>query len=282
MTNTKELINRCEKRYNEVLERVVSEVIAKKKIFVMVTGASCAGKTTTTKKLREYFAESGVHAETISLDDFYVGRDKTPLGPDGKPDFETIKSLDLPLLDSVMSDLAAGRTVRVPRFDFETGRRSDEYEELSLDPGEVVIIEGLHALNPLLFEHVDVSLAYRVYLHAEAENYDVKLLRRIVRDKNYRGYRDAVITFDMWDNVLRGEKLYIKPYADDADIRINTFFEYETRLLSPEGCALLDAVDAGSRYKPQADALKKVIDGLEPIPYSMVPEDSLMVEFVKI
>ncbi len=282
MTDTKELINRCEKRYNDVLKRVVSEVIAAKKIFVMVTGASCAGKTTTTKKLREYFAESGVHAETISLDDFYVGRDKTPLTPDGKPDFETIKSLDLPLLKSVMSELAAGKTVRVPRFDFEAGKRSDEYEELSLDPGEVVIIEGLHALNPLLFEHVDTSLAYRVYLHAESESYDVKLLRRIVRDKNYRGYLDAVITFDMWDNVLRGERLYIKPYAADADIRINTFFEYETRLLAPEGCALLDAVDADSPYKPEADALKKVIDGLEPIPYSMVPEDSLMVEFVKI
>ena len=282
MTGTKELISKCEKSYNDVLRRIVREVIAGKKIFVMVTGASCAGKTTTTKKLREYFAESGVHAETISLDDFYVGRDRTPLTPDGKPDYETIKSLDLPLLNSVMSELAAGRRVCVPRFDFEAGRRSDKYEELSLDPGEVVIIEGLHALNPLLFAHVDASLAYRVYLYAESERYDVKLLRRIVRDSNYRGYHDAVITFDMWDNVLRGEGLYIRPYADGADIRINTFFEYETRLLSREGCVLLDAVDEKSPYKPKADALKRVIDGLEPIPYSMVPADSLMVEFVRV
>ena len=86
---TKELITQCEKNYNDVLRHVASEVIGRKKIFVMVTGASCAGKTTTTKKLREYFAESGVHAETISLDDFYVGREKTPLTPDGKPDYET-------------------------------------------------------------------------------------------------------------------------------------------------------------------------------------------------
>lgn len=279
---TKELITQCEKNYNDVLRHVASEVIGRKKIFVMVTGASCAGKTTTTKKLREYFAESGVHAETISLDDFYVGREKTPLTPDGKPDYETIRSLDLPLLCSIMSDLAVGKNVRIPRFDFAAGCRSDEYEELSLDPGEVVIIEGLHALNPLLFEHVDSSLAYRVYLYAEEEHYDVKLLRRIVRDSNYRGYLDAVITFDMWDNVLRGENLYIKPYSCDADVKINTFFPYETRLLSHEGCVLLDAVDENSPYKAKAVALKKAIDGLEPIPYSMIPQDSLMVEFVKI
>ena len=278
--DTEYLINRCEQRYNNELLSIVDEVIALGKVFVMVSGASCAGKTTTTKKLREYFALRGIHAETVSLDDFYLNHEKTPLTPEGKPDYETINSLDLDLLDTVMSELAAGKTVRVPRFDFLLKRRSDKFEEMSLDPGEVVIIEGLHAMNPLLCRHIDAGLVYRVYLFAEAEDYDAKLLRRIVRDEYYRFF-GAETTLDMWDDVLRGERLYIAPYAPSADAAVNTFFEYETALLAPEGIRLLSAVRQDSPCRRRAEQLMEKIAGCGSVPYEMVPDDSLMMEFIK-
>lgn len=280
MNNIENMIKNCEQRYNSELLAVADDVISQGKIFVMVTGASCAGKTTTTKKLREYFALRGIHAETISLDDFYLDHGQTPLTDDGKPDFETIDSLDLELLDDIMSGLAAGKTVRVPRFDFAMKRRSDEYEELSLDPGEVVIIEGLHALNPLLYRHIGGDAVYKVYLYAESKDYDVKLLRRIVRDEYYRFF-GAETTLDMWDDVLRGERLYITPYAADADAAVNTFFAYETELLAPEGVKLLSAVEKNSPCRPMAEALLEKISGYRGIPYDMVPDDSLMLEFIK-
>jgi len=277
---TENLIKRCEERYNNELICAVDDVIAKKSTFVMVTGASCAGKTTTTKKLREYFARRGVHAETISLDDFYLDHDNAPLNKDGKPDFETIHSLDLPLLDTVMCDLAAGKKVRIPRFDFGRKCRSEEYEELALDPGEVVIIEGLHALNPLLFRHIKPEMVYRIYLYAETAEYDVKLLRRTVRDSYFRS-SDAALTLSMWEDVTEGEKKYIRPFIDTANVLINTFFEYETRLLSPEGIRLLSEVPSDCPEKDRVQRLLAAVTGLEPIPYELVPDDSLMLEFIK-
>lgn len=277
--NTEALIKRCEKNYNDRLIAVTDEIISRNADFIMVTGASCSGKTTTTKKLRRYFALRGVHAETISLDDFYLDHEFT-LTPDGKPDYETINSLDLPLLDSVMCDLAAGRTVRIPRFDFNAKRRSELYEELSLDSGEVVIIEGLHALNPLLCAHVDAASVYRIYLYADDSAYDVKLLRRIVRDAYYRG-SDARLTLSMWDDVLNGEEMYIKPYISTADAVINTFFDYETGLLAPEGIKLLSSVPADCPEYAAARALAATVSGAAPIAYDDVPSDSLMNEFIK-
>ncbi len=280
MISTKDLIKQCEERYNNELIYAVDDVIAKKSTFVMVTGASCAGKTTTTKKLREYFARRGVHAETVSLDDFYLDHDNAPLNSDGKPDFETIHSLDLPLLDSVMCDLAAGKHVRIPRFDFTKKCRSEEYEELALDPGEVVIIEGLHALNPLLFRHIKPETVYRIYLYAETLSYDAKLLRRTVRDYYFRS-SDAALTLSMWKDVTDGEKKYIRPFIDTANVLINTFFDYETRLLAPEGIKLLSDVPSDCPEKDRAERLLESISGLEPIPYDLVPDDSLMLEFIK-
>ncbi len=273
-------ISECEERYNNRLKEIANQVLKQKKVFVMVTGASCAGKTTTTKKLREYFSEHGVKAETISLDDFYLSNELIPEDKDGEKDYETIDSLDIPLLDKVLQGLAHGNTVRVPRFDFAKKKRSDDYEEMALDKGEVVIIEGLHALNPLVVKHIDDRLVYRVYLYAENESYDVKLLRRIVRDEYYRFF-GAEITLDMWDKVLLGEEKYIKPYMSIADAKINTFFEYETPLLATEGIKLLSKVQKDSPNYKTASELMEKISGLQPIDYSLVPKNSLMFEFIK-
>ncbi len=280
MKQTKQLIAECEQRYNGELLRVAKEIVESKKIFVMITGASCAGKTTTTKMLKQFLAEYGVHAETVSLDDFYLNTDRIPRDKDGNPDFETIYSLDLELLDKVMCGIAGGEKVKIPRFDFTKKSRSDEFEELSLDKDEVVIIEGLHALNPLLFRHVDKGLVYRIYLQAESEKYDVKLLRRIVRDEYFRKF-GAESTLEMWGKVLEGEQKYIKPYADTADATVKTFFEYETRLLAPEGVNILSKVDKSLPTYPLAADILKAIEGLEPISYDLVPDSSLMHEFIK-
>lgn len=275
-------LNSYEQEYKQSLKQVAKHVSADKNIlFVLITGASCAGKTTTTRLLARNFEKHGVHAEVISLDDFYKNRSDAPLDKDGNPDLETVYSLDLDLLHDTLASLAKGLEVKIPIFDFLTQCRSEEYNTVSLDKGEVMLIEGLHALNPLIYRSfIPEKMVYKVYLYAENEKYDVKLLRRLVRDSYYRN-SNAKMTLDMWTSVRTGEETYIKPFRDGADICINTYNPYEPGLLAARGLEVLRALPENCVHGKIAAELMSMLEHHEQMPYESVPDGSLMWEFIK-
>ena len=173
---------------------------------VLITGGSCAGKTTTTKKLSQYIRDAGRRCHTVSIDDFYKNPDDVPLDENGRRDLEGIESIDLAYLHECLEQLAAGREARIPRFDFMLKKRADDYTPITLGDGDVAVIEGLHALNPIVYDRfVDERSLYRIYLYAHSVRVsEPRLLRRLVRDYHYRD-ASAEVTFSMWESVKRGE-----------------------------------------------------------------------------
>lgn len=271
-----------ERPYEEKLVETVNKIISDSNVrIVFISGASSAGKTPTTKKLVADFAELGVHVDTISLDDFYKAPDRVPLDEHGKPDFETIHSLDLPYLSECLSGLAEGKEVLIPRFDFKKKSRCEEMVPLRLDKGEICIIEGLHALNPEICDKcIDKSLRFTIFLDTHTELYDSpRFLRRMVRDYHNRA-TNAEQTFEMWSSVVKGEKKYVYPFKDSADAEINTFFNYEPYVLRDEAIKVLSEVGEDSPWFSKAVAVIKWLEPLPSLPREAVPVDSLFREFI--
>ena len=272
-----------ERDYELALRKAAESICSDYNIrLVLITGGSCSGKTTTTKKLAQLITERGRHTHTISLDDFYRNIEDSVYLEDGTRDIESINSLEVDLIKECFRELVEGREAHIPRFDFISQRRIDNFEQIVLDETEVAIIEGLHALNPMLYEGFSAdSKTYRVYLYADdQEGGDPRFLRRLVRDWNYRG-SDAVGTYDQWDIVRSHEPEFIEQFADTADLKINTFFPYERGLLAEPATEILSRLPQESIHKDEANALIKKMSELEPIPLRYVPENSLMQEFIK-
>jgi len=286
--NEREIYHRIEndeKLYENTLEKIAEYICRDYEIrIVLITGGSCAGKTTTTKKLAQLITACGRHTHTISLDDFYRNKEDSVYLPDGTRDIETINSLEVGLIKECLMNLIRGREAQVPRFDFITQRRIDNYEQIVLDPTEVAIIEGLHALNPLLFEGVagTESKMYKIYLNADdQQGGDPRFIRRLVRDYYYRG-RDAEATYCQWDKVKHNELESIEAFKDTSDIKINTYFPYEQAVLAAPAIEVLSQLPIDSVHKPEAEKLMETLTKVEPIPASYVPKNSLLQEFIKV
>lgn len=249
--------------------------------IVLITGGSCAGKTTTTRKLSELITEFGRTAYTVSLDDYYRNYDESVYLPDGTRDIESINSLRVDMIRESMSDLLAGRETPIPMFDFTVKRRTDDYRRITLKDGDVVLVEGLHALSPALFEEApDESAIYRIYLYADAgDNSDCRFVRRLVRDSRYRS-SDAEQCFDYWDNVKKNEHVSIEPYRKYADVAINTFFPYERSILNDDAVRRLEAVLPESEHYETARKLIEILAPVEQWSDDAVPENSLLREFI--
>lgn len=278
-----ELIRKDERNYELTLQRAADEICSDNNIkLVLITGGSCSGKTTTTKKLAELITETGRHTHTISLDDFYRNLEESVYLEDGTRDIETINSIEVGLIKQCFRNLVEGKKANIPRFDFISQRRIDNFEQIILDDTEVAIIEGLHALNPLLYEGFSVSSnTYRIYLYADdGNNGDPRFIRRLVRDWNYRG-SDATGTYDQWDIVKAHEPEYIDQFANSADLRINTYFSYERGLFSIPATEILSQLPKDSIHAEEAQVLIKDLSVIEPIPVNLVPKNSLMQEFIK-
>ncbi|HAN21123.1 MAG: hypothetical protein A2Y15_02785 [Clostridiales bacterium GWF2_36_10] len=279
-----ERIRKDENDYERALCKAAESVCSDNNIrLVLITGGSCSGKTTTTKKLAALITEMGRHTHTISLDDFYRNAEDSIYLENGTRDIESINSLEIGLIKKCFCDLVEGKEASVPRFDFISQHRTDNYEQIILDGTEVAIIEGLHALNPQLYDGFSSSSkTYKVYLFSDdGEDGDPRFKRRLVRDHYYRG-SDAKATFDQWDIVKSNELEFINKFADTADIKINTFFPYEKGVLAGPAIEVLSKLPSESKYIERAIEFIKKLSVIKQIPASYVPKNSLLQEFIKV
>ena len=274
---------------NRLLGMARKIVDAKKdKKIILLAGPSSSGKTTTTSKLCMYLKSFGLNPKMISMDDYFVDRDKTPVNEKGEKDYECFEAVDNKLLTKQINDLLNGKEVMAPVYNFKEGVK-EFVKELKLDKNDILLIEGIHALNPKVLKEIPAKNKFKVYLSALTElnidyhnrfpTTDNRLLRRIIRDNRTRGY-NVVDTLKVWNNVRSGEEKYIFPYQDEADITINTALIYELAVLKTYVEPLLYSVDEDSVYYEEAKRLLNVLRLILPIPSESIPADSIIREFI--
>ena len=281
MTDFLRTIEKDEKKYETALRKIADRVCFDYDIrFVLIAGGSCSGKTTSTKKLAGLIKERKRNVHTISLDDFYRNIEDSVYLPDGTRDLETLNSLETDKIKECLKSIAQGKRTPVPYFDFEKKKRTDNYRYIDPEPDDVIIVEGLHALNPVLYDRLSERAVYRVFLYADAEDgSDCRFVRRLVRDSRHRD-SDAEMIFSLWDNVKKNEQAAIDPFRKIADVAVNTFFEYERGILDDDALKLLNELPKDSKYREKADKLAKILEGTVPLPDEEVPKDSLLREFM--
>lgn len=288
--NPLELIEKCEQRYSNIIASVSKTICGKgERQVVMLAGPSSSGKTTTARKICEECKKNGVHTFVLSLDDFYLNRDDIPLLHDGTRDFETVYALDLDYFTEIVNALLRGETVKTPIFDFVTGtRKQNEYNEITLGSKDVVIIEGLHALNPIITDKISGNL-FKIYISVSSRIYNQKgkiilnkrnlrFVRRLVRDYKFRG-SSADYTYTLWKNVTYGEDKYLFPYRDNADIKINTVHLYEPCVLKKQALEILQS-EISDDFAYDVQRLRDALNKFEDIDEMYVPKDSLLREFL--
>ena len=257
--------------------------------FVLISGPSSSGKTTFSKRLTIQLMVNGIRPVVISMDNYFVNREDTPRDENGQWDFEHLETLDLPLFRQHVQDLLDGKTISLPFYNFETGMREYRGETLHLEEDTVVILEGLHALNPALIPDIPRSATFKIYVSAlttvnlDSHNWiptvDVRLIRRIVRDYRYRGY-SARETIARLDSVERGANRWIAPFQEEADVMFNSSLLFELAALKRHAEPILDEVPKYCDEYTTAHRLKKYLSYFEPIPDSEIPPTSFLREFV--
>ncbi len=257
--------------------------------FVFIAGPSASGKTTFTKRLAIQLRVNELQPVVISLDNYFVDRDKTPVDENGEPDFDALEALDLPLLQEHLQRLWRGEEVEIPRFNFKTGRRAPRGWKLKLNPSQIVLLEGIHALNPRISDMVPAEARYRIYVsaltqigidaHNRISTSDTRLIRRIVRDHLFRGHT-ALDTLHMWSNVRRNEERQIFPYQENVDTMFNSALLYELAVLKLYAEPLLEEISP--EVPEYADAVRLItllshFLGMLP---TEVPPTSILREFI--
>ncbi len=282
----KQRINTAEQGYKNEVLNIAKKIADNKNIrLILIAGPSCSGKTTTSATLSKYLNKlAGKNAYTISIDDFYKDVTFAPGETFKDKDFEALDSIDMELLHSVLHDLSIGKEADIPLFDFEKTRRDGIRSTITLTDNDIAIIEGLHALNPKIYEgFVDKDKIVKIFLDCFDGNDENKLerfLRRLVRDRNFRN-ADANLTFTLWSKVISGEEKHIYPYAKFADYSINTYHNYEGDLLKPSAEKLLAEITEGSEFFDDAKIVSEYLEVFnEDISPSLIPKDSLLREFI--
>lgn len=284
------LINLSEALQEKKIVRIADEISARKDVrMVLIAGPSSSGKTTTGKRLSIQLLTNGIHPIDISLDDYFVDRENTPRDASGDYDFESLHALDIPLLNRQMNALFAGEEVELPKYNFQTGRSERSGRRLRLKGNEVLVVEGIHALNPELTAQIPDAQIFRVYASAlttillDSHNYipttDNRLLRRIIRDHKYRGM-SAQETIRRWPSVRAGENKWIFPYQENADAMFNTAMLFELAVIKAQAEPLLEQVPENAEEYSEAYRLLKFLKYIKPIPYRQVPSTSLLREFL--
>lgn len=257
--------------------------------IVMVAGPSSSGKTTFTKRLGIMLTTNLLRPKMISLDDYFVNRDATPLDEYGERDYESVYALDLKLFNEHLNRLINGEEVELPYYNFETGQREFRGNRIRLEPDSVLLIEGIHGLNPVLTEQVDDRMKYKIYISAltainiDDHNWipttDNRLLRRIIRDDRYRGV-SATETIRRWPSVRRGEEKWIFPFQENADATFNSSLLFELAVLRPRAEAILRQVPHDVPEYAEAQRLRTFISYFTPISEQFIPSTSLLREFL--
>jgi uridine kinase len=272
------------------LARIANQVVSQltRSRIILIAGPSSAGKTTTSRRLTVQLLALGVSPFPLELDNYFLDRDKTPLGEDGKPDFESIDALDLPLLADHLSRLIKGEEVLLPRYNFKTGLR-EEGELIRLQDGQPIILEGIHGMDPRLLPKNLKGEAFRIYVsdltqlnldrHNRVSTTDTRLIRRIVRDARERGYT-AAQTIGRWESVRRGEKRHIFPFQENADVMFNSALAYELAALKPFAEPLLRQVPHGTPEYIEAKRLLAFLEWFLPLDIGLIPGTSIVREFL--
>ena len=287
---TASLINVSEALQENKIVRIAQQIAEKKTVkMVLIAGPSSSGKTTTCKRLSIQLLANGLRPIGISLDDYFVDRENTPKDEKGDYDFESLYALNIPMLNEQLNALLAGKEVELPKYNFQTGKSEKSGRMLQLKGNEVLVVEGIHALNPELTAQVPEEQKYRVYASAlttlliDDHNYipttDNRLLRRIVRDFKYRGV-NAQETIRRWPSVRAGENKWIFPYQENADAMFNSAMLFELAAIKQQAEPLLEQVPENSNEYSEAYRLLKFLKYINPIPYQQVPSTSLLREFL--
>ncbi len=277
------------RRIEAVAERVESEI--DRKSVLLISGPSASGKTTTAYEISARLALGGINAPVVSLDDFYKGLECLPLRTNGEPDFESVYGLDLAAIERCFTQLFRRGRALFPRYDFTTGRSVPDSNEITIGERDILIIEGIHALNPLIMGDLDESMFMRLYIRAATEFVsggkvvmspeDTRKVRRMVRDHYYRA-TSLERTLDLWEGVMEGEQKYILPYIGEADFALNTTHDYEPNVFHNYLFPLLTeaAARGESRYTGEFRRLRAAFDMFEDIPADAIPPSSMLREFI--
>ena len=288
--NVDDIVLLSENIQNNSLFKISETIYNNKKLkLILLAGPSSSGKTTTSKKLELFLKGFGLNPIAISIDNYFVDRDKTPRLPDGSYDFESLNSINVELFNRNLKDLLDGKEVTLPVYNFITGKSELSDESIKLGEKEILIVEGLHALNEELTYSIDKKNKYKIYLcpltvlsldnHNRIRTTDNRLLRRIVRDNRTRGY-SASDTLSTWGKVREGEEKYVFPFQDEADVIFNTSLIYELGVLKTYAEPLLYSVEESDPMYKEAVRLLNLLKNILPISNDYIPVDSIVREFI--
>lgn len=288
--NVDELVLLSENIQNNTLFKIAESIYNNKKLkLILLAGPSSSGKTTTSKKLELFLKGFGLTPRSISIDDYFIDREKTPKLPDGTYDFESLKSINIELFNQNLKDLLSGKEVKLPFYNFITGKSEISKDSIKLGKNEILIVEGLHALNEELTYSIERKNKFKIYLcpltvlsldnHNRIRTTDNRLLRRIVRDNRTRGY-SASETLASWQRVREGEEKYVFPFQDEADVIFNTSLIYELGVLKTYAEPLLYSVEENDPMYKEAVRLLNLLKNILPISNDYIPIDSIVREFI--
>ena len=287
---TTDIINISEALQEKKIAKIAEDIANRKGVkLVLLAGPSSSGKTTSCKRLSIQLAVNGLKPLQISLDDYFVDREKTPKDANGEHDYESIYALDLQLINDQFNALFRGEEVELPKYDFQTGKSKKSGKKLKMNDNNVLVVEGIHALNPELTAQIPNEQIFRVYASAlttillDNHNYipttDNRLLRRIIRDYKYRGV-SAQETIHRWPSVRAGENKWIFPFQENADAMLNTAMLYELAVIKTQAEPLLQQVPENCEEYAEAYRLLKFLKYFKGIPYNNLPPTSLLREFL--
>jgi uridine kinase len=272
------------------IAEIAAEIAARPKVkFILVAGPSSSGKTTFSHRLSIQLRANGLIPHPIAVDNYFVEREDTPRDEDGKFDFECLETVDIELFNQQMNDLLAGKEVVLPRFDFVTGRKEYNSKPKKLGENDVLVIEGIHCLNPKMTAALPDENKYKIYIsaltqlnvdeHNRIPSTDGRMIRRMVRDARTRN-TPAEKTIAMWESVRRGEERNIFPYQEEADVMFNSALVYELAILKQHVEPLLFGIDKNIPEYLEAKRLLKFLDYFVGVGSEMVPTNSLLREFI--
>lgn len=284
-----EMIKLAEALHEKKVAQIADAIAEKRPKMIFVSGPSSSGKTTFSKRLQIQLMVNGIKPEVLSMDDYFVNRVDTPVDENGEWDFENVKAVDLPFFRQQMQELLEGKEVELPTYDFSIGERVFEGRKLKLQKDSILLIEGLHALNPCILPDVDRSLTFKIYVSAlttiNIDNHnwipttDIRLLRRVVRDYKYRNF-SARETIARCPSVVRGEMKWVYPYQEEADVMFNSALIFEFAVLKRHAEPILQEVPKYCEEYSEAHRLLKFLQYFVPIPEKEIPPTSLLREFV--
>lgn len=288
--NPDEFLKQCSQEYAKAVDQAAQTVMqAKNKNIIALAGPSSSGKTTTASMLAKAIANRGAKAYIVSLDDFYYSHseNKYPLDENGEPDYESVDALDVERIHRCFAELAEKGESALPVFDFPKGERIDGARKISLEKNDVIIVEGLHALNPVITSSLGENNVFRMYVSVSSRVYEddggvllskrnLRLIRRTVRDNSFRA-TSPERTFEIWQSVMRGEDKYLFPFEKFADLKLNSFHPCEPCVLAGQAIPLLATV--GGEFEADARLLLEKLSLFRKTDKSLLPEDSLLREF---